>query len=174
MSVTLTELLRIGFREWRVSFTSTLTDVFFQIFHEGRRVGSTRELEFVISVDDDNIPLIEVTDDVTTKPTQISFSGRVILNWYTTGADRYRVDEFVDSSFEQVATLFDQGQGYFEFQSRFLEDVTSHKFRVVPIDAVGNEGQEVELDVLMVRPPDVPLWKADYNAGTNEVTIDIE
>lgn len=174
MSVTVTELLRIGSREWRVTFTSTLIDVFFFIFHEGRKIGTTRELEFIVAVDDDNIPLIEVTDDIDAKPAQLLFSGRVILNWYSTGADRYRVDEFVGSSFEEVATLFDQGQGYFEFESRFLEDVTDHKFRVVPIDAIGNEGQEVELDVLMVRPPDVPVWKADYNATTNEVTIDIE
>ena len=61
---------------------------------------------------------------------------------------------------------------YFAWQSRFLEDSASHRFRVVPVGANGNDGTPREFLVLMVRVPDPPAVAYTYN-GTpaNTVTI---
>jgi hypothetical protein len=67
----------------------------------------------------------------------------------------------------------DQPTGnYFAWESRFLEDSASHRFRVVPVGQNGNEGTSREFLVLMVRIPDPPEVTYTYN-GTpaNTVTI---
>ena len=69
------------------------------------------------------------------------------------------------------ATIEDTGAGYYQWESGWLADVTSHEFRVTPVGADGNEGTATGWVVLMVRWPDPPEVGVTYAAGTGKVTI---
>jgi hypothetical protein len=51
-----------------------------------------------------------------------------------------------------------------------LDDLTTYTWRVIPIDAVGNEGTPLEIESeSVVRRPDPPAFTATFDDGTSTV-----
>lgn len=111
--------------------------------------------------------VVEVLDDADLEPAT-GFPGRVRLGW--TPADsttaEYRVEEYVSGTWTARRRLrHEDGKGWYRFESRYLEDVTSHQFRVIAVGTNGNESTLLTKSVLMVRHPDVPIADADLEAS---------
>lgn len=106
------------------------------------------------------------------KRRSLAYPGRVKLNWLTvTGAEKYRIQKFVSSTWENVGEAPEDGLGAFNFATDWLSDSTVHKFRMVPIDAAGNLGTPFEHEFLMVRHPDVPNVSYSYDSETGKITV---
>jgi hypothetical protein len=144
----------------------------FRVFRDGVLLATTRLRQMVLTVLSGEAPLLEVLDDPDATPAP-GYPGYVLLAWYAPagGALQYRVQEFVASAWVTRKTIDDQGQGYFTWASRILEDGQTHQFRVVPVGAAGNDGAVVSLDALMVRRPDPPATRFTYSSATAAVTI---
>lgn len=145
-----------------------------RLVREGRvvqsQLSSDGSFEFFINVASGEHPFIEVLDKANAIPS-IAFPGRVTLNWQSAGNDHYVIREFVSSVWTDVGTVQDTGAGAFTFRTRWLEDDTTHSFRVVPFDAAGNEGTPLGFSFLEVRHPDAPAHSITYNPSTRRITI---
>lgn len=177
MAITSYTIAPIDLTTIKISFVSDATPpIPFRVYVGGVLVSSwtapTTAGEINLTIPPGDAPFVEVLDKACANPS-IAYPGRITLQWTTvTSAARYRIDEYVATVWTERATLTDNGEGSFSWVSRWLEDVTTHQFRVVPISSAANEGTPITQTVLMVRHPDPPSVTYTYNgAGTPTVTI---
>lgn len=153
----------------------------FYIYQDGILIAETEATQYTITIEAGAHYQIEILDSETETPAQ-AFPGYATLTWdralgtgstYFDNAAKYRIDEYVSSAWVERVTIDDQGEGFFEWTSRFLEDQTTHQFRIVPIGANGIEGRAVTKSIAMVRRPDKPTATCTYNdpAGTVSIVI---
>jgi hypothetical protein len=94
------------------------------------------------------------------------------LAWYSvTGTAYYTVEEYVDAAWTEKRRIQDRGEGYFRWDSRVLEDVTTHQFRVTAVGTNGNASAVAARTILIVRSPDRPDVTYAYSNATEKVTI---
>lgn len=111
--------------------------------------------ELVLPVAAGTSPYVEVLDTACRR--KPASPGRFTVHWLgVAGATRYRVEELVGGEWLERQTITDDGSGAFRWITRWLEDVTEHQFRVIAIDAAGNEATATTLAATMVRRPDIP------------------
>jgi len=181
MAVTYTSY-RVGAGEWRIAWTSDLgsppTDLY-RIYQNGALVASDVFVEeWVVYVQAGESLVFEVLDDADLEPST-AFPGRLTIGWrrVASATASYRVEEYVGGEWVERYTVADDGSEWFNWESRYLEDVTTHQFRVVPVGENGNDGTPIAFATLMVRHPDSPITddnvddKFSYDSGTNKVTI---
>lgn len=176
MAVTITSRKWRGPRAYEITYESDLTSTdapVFYIYVDGAFVARTRATTHILHIPRGEAPTIEIADSPVTTPASVP--GKAELAWYAvTGAVAYRVEEYVDSAWVARATIRDTNavRGHYQWRSRFLEDATEHQFRIIPIDAGGNEGTARTHTILMVRRPDPPVVTVAYNgSATPTVTI---
>lgn len=159
---------------------SDLDDPTFYIWRDGVLVGATKSTRWSFTLEAGEFVVWDVFDDSATVPAA-AFPGRVTVTWCAVEtANHYRVEQWGGATWDLQIKILDRGEGYFSWESGFLEDVTEHKFRVVPIahdrDAQvlgdGNIIYMTELRVLMVRHPDIPDFSAAWN-GSGDPTITV-
>lgn len=176
MAVTAGIPIRLDIMSWEVPFTSDRTaPIDIRICINGAVVNQytlngTQDTVRVQCLPDEGIAL-EILDheDAVLSP---AFPGRLTLNWTAVGsAKRYRVEEYVSSSWIERQTLIATGETAFSWETRWLENQTTHQFRVIPITAGGTEGTALAFSALMVRNDVVPDVTYTYSAGTGKVTI---
>jgi hypothetical protein len=171
MAVTINEPKQVDSRSWLVSWSSDEDNPTYYVYKDGRIVGTTKDTQMIFTVEPGEALVIEVLDDEDAEP-QTAYPGRLMLRWYQSPAtDYYLVQEYYGGSWVTRKKVADLGQGYFAWQTRFLEDSTVHQFRIVPVGTNGNEGTAKTFSVLMVRHPDVPDVDYSYSDTTNKVTI---
>jgi len=86
----------------------------------------------------------------------------------------YRVDQQADGGdWTAVGRVpADPARWSHEFTTPRLADLTDYAWRVIPIDAAGNDGTPVALDAeRIVRTPDAPDWTVAFDDDTQKVTI---
>ncbi|HEV7301612.1 MAG TPA: hypothetical protein VGN72_19765 [Tepidisphaeraceae bacterium] len=172
MAVIDMKAVRAGHLTWRFTWASTLAaPVTFYVYRDGAPVLTTTRTEATIPVTAGESPLIEIFDGPADRPDQ-AFPSFATVNWYATpGAASYRVQRLDGSRWTTLATLDDDGRGYFEWRSRPLADGTTYRYRVVPVAAGGTEGIGGEVVLLMVRRPDVPTCRYAYDPATGQMTV---
>ena len=150
-------------------WTSDVADATFRLYRDGVLLVTTKLTEWTVPVDDGASPIFEVFDDATTPPTKV-WPDHVRLEWEAV-QDRYRVEQYVGSSWVAVATISRGTRTYLTWSSGRLADVTSHQFRVIAIHVSGYEGSPVNRTVLMVRTPDGPVTTWTYSAVNKKATV---
>jgi hypothetical protein len=86
---------------------------------------------------------------------------------HATGQSTPAANDWVD-----VGTVKHDGAWSYRWLSAVLADVTWHWFRVVPVDAAGNEGDPVTFGPeFVVRRPDAPGFAATFVPATTKVTF---
>ena len=167
MSVTITQFDRNVLGETQVKFSSDAEiPVIFRIYVDGEQV------EIVESNDGTGqwrgyIPqgdsvFLEIRDDRCIP--QLAFPARFTLNWLgVEGAVEYVIKKFMGVSYDEQERIRDNGDRAYSWLSDPLEDGASHIFQIVPVDAGGNEGTELEFAKLMVRHPDAPALTETTN-----------
>lgn len=127
--------------------------------------------EFLFHCPPTDYPFIEVLDDADAIPT-IAFPGRMTLHWQSiSGAGSYVIEEYDSPDWVVRDTIAEDGRGAFRWISRWLEDSTTHQFRVTPYDISGNAGTALEFSFPMARHPDAPTVGLSVNVGTRKLTF---
>lgn len=170
MAVTFTKSVKTSLTTVKVLWSSDETPpVTFRVVREGVIVSTflseNGKGEHTFTVIPGDAPFIEVLDRACQLPS-IAFPGRVTLHWRTvSGAVKYRVEELVSAVWTLRKTVPDGGSAAFVTLTRWLEDTTSHQFRIIPVDAAGNQGTAIAFTFLMVRHPNRPATSIAYNGS---------
>jgi len=177
MSVTFDIQEQRGPTTWYFAWSSTEDEPSYRVYIDGELIDTTPRAWRQVEVEAGEQIQIEVRDDATAP--QSAYPGRVYLSWIAaeeddgTAADKYQVDEYVDSEWTTRDTIESHGESWFQWRSRYLEDCTTHLFRVIPVMTSGNEGTTLNFSVLMVRRPDRPTATYSYSSDTTKVTITV-
>jgi len=157
---------------WRLAFASGLADATFYVWRDGVLLGSTTATWWDVVAEAGTYPVWEVFDDAGDEPLG-RFPGTVTLQWRAVAAAaHYVVEEYAAGAWVERAQVAESGDaGYLRWTSRWLEDVTSHQFRVTAVGVDGNESDAEGWDVLMVRWPDPPDVSVTYAQGTAKITV---
>jgi len=182
MAITDTTTERIG-DVVRVSVTSNLTaPVYFHWYVDGCWFGSTDKPSRSFVIPEDQQPRITVIDtgdeyfDGLAAATA-HWSHRRVLWWVRsldTDVAYYRIEQSKDSgAWTPIGRVpRNREQWSYEFFTDRLDDLSTYSWRVVPVDAVGNDGDPLLLGTeRIVRRPDAPAVSASYSAGTRRVTF---
>lgn len=162
---------------FRLRWTSDLVPpVTFRVIQDGRliltSISSDGAGEAIVTVGPGEQVDIQIIDNATERP-RLAFPGRLTLNWMRVAAAvYYRVDELVGAVWTERAQVPESGQGAYRWLSRFLEDETTHQFRVTSVGSNGNDSTTLALTCLMVRAPSVPAHVYDYNPLDGTVSIE--
>ena len=176
MAVTLNppELLSRGVEDtYRFTWSSDLPTPTYYLYLDGLALtpGGTTDTELIVSAPSGEGVILEVLDDAAALPERV-FSGRATLGWHpSTGAAKYRVEEFVASAWTARQTVFEVGRGWYTWRSEVLADSSTHQFRVVPVGDNGVDGAPIAFDVFVVRHPDPAEAVQTYDAGTGLLTF---
>jgi len=171
MVVTLGTPVQLFAGYWRLTFTSGLSDPTFYVYVHGELEVTTKDTSIELFVDPDESPVIDVLDDANQAAGTV-FPGRLKLTWFgITTADFYLIEEFVSAVWTERGRIFEDKRGYYSWRTRWLEDVTTHQFRVTATGLTGNSDTPATLTALMVRHPDVPNVTTVYSSGTGKVTF---
>lgn len=171
MTVTLNAPQYISEELVRLTWTSDETTPTFYIYRDGELIETTQSYETTVVIEEGESPIFEVLDSDLVSPVSGYPGQHEICWWAATSAEKYRIDEYVDSAWVQRDEVIDEGQPFFSWTTRPLEDVTTHTFRVVPVGANGNDGTAQTYSIYMVRYPDPPEVSMTYSAVTRKVTI---
>lgn len=174
--------VRSGNSVW-VVVTSDLDNPWFYWFADGQFLTKRRHngRGFLVAIGEQ--ARVEVIDslDGELDPLAIAVEGwpaRRTLWWLRSlAADvaEYRVEQQQGGGdWEDIGRVpAETGRWDYRFTSPRLEDLASYAWRVVPIDAAGNDGTPVSVAAeMIVRTPDAPRFTATFDAGTSRVTID--
>ena len=179
MAVTFRQPRRTGSDAWVIAWTSDQVSPTYRVYRDGRLIATTTAQSITITVAaGSETPVIEVLDDAADLPAA-GFPGRALLAWFrsaTGSLNHFRVEEYVGAAWTLRRKLRDPGStinaaGYFTWKSRWLEDVTTHQFRVIPVGDNGNQGSAMTFAVFVVRHPDPPSVTVAWDSGTAKVTI---
>jgi len=153
------------------SWSSDLGTPTFYIYQDAVLVETTANTSKVFHVAINDGFVIDVLDDPDADPTT-PYPGRITLSWYEVDdTHHYLIQEYVASVWTTRSLLFDTGDVFYTWESRYLEDVTTHYFRIIPVGDNGNSGTETGVSWLMVRYPNPPDVTYSYDAETQKITI---
>jgi len=147
--------------------------------HVGVTTAPTRQFQ-IVEGDQARVEVVETADpdfDPYQNP-PAAYPARKTLWWArSTDAETaaYRIERQADGGdWTPLATLpAVAGAWSYSWISERLADLTNYAWRVVPLDALGNAGEPLELDAeRLVRTPDAPLFAADFDPATRRVTFD--
>lgn len=154
-----------------ISWTSTLGDPTFYVYRDGVLVATTKQTAISFTLTSGERIAVEVFDDPDDEP-ELIFPGRATIQWLgLTAAASYLVEEYVGAAWTQRALLLASGRPYYQWTSRYLEDETTHQFRVTAIGADGNAGTPVAFSIPVVRNPDAPEPTWAFDTDTHELTV---
>lgn len=118
----------------------------------------------------DEAPPLEILEDGDVAENE-TFPPHAIVQWRSDqAAAAYEVQQKIDSVFIVVVAIMERGEGYLSWISPPLDDVTVHDFRVLALDAGGNEGPTVPSAITIVRNPPPPSVSVAVVAGDIKVS----
>jgi hypothetical protein len=156
---------------WLLSWTSTWNHPF-RVYRDGLLVSEQDARQYLAHIAPGESPIFEVLDNPALHPSP-AYPPYLFLGWKAdSDAVQYRVEENVASVWTLRALVTAQaGEDWLTHATGVLVDETQAEWRVIPVDAAGNQGTAKTFTVLMVRYPDPPSVTFTYNAGTGAVTL---
>lgn len=154
----------------RVSWTPGSSAPNYEVFLNGEFFARIAGTEIDIPVPPGGEAVVEVIDCPDAVP-QPAFNSSFHIGWFlASDSAKYRIEENVSGQWVVRRRFENLGEAYRLWQSRILEDVSTHQFRLIGVGADGNE-TTLSLSALMVRHPDTPSVSYAYDGGTNKVTV---
>ena len=176
MAATITNILKVSPGAWRYMWSGTAP---YFVYRKGVALLQWTNLTQLIveGTDDQEPPAIEVQDstDLDSTVEQLNNPPYATLQWFMAeNAQSYVVQQKHTTggveTWSTIRVLFERGHGYYVVATPILDDVTEHEFRVVAVDAVGNQ-TAIGFTVFMVRNPDPPRVTMSYSAATGLLTV---
>lgn len=164
-------IVKVGAYTFRYPLTGTAP---FYVYAPGRQIGVTdTDTHVIVEGDDDYEPIpLQILDSLDTdSPYETLNPSTIVLQWRGDSSHYYYlVEEYVGTTWTQRALLMESGQGYYEYESEPLDDVTSAVWRVTAYDTQENAGRAQEYSILVVRNPAPPQVHITYNPVTGDAT----
>ena len=171
MTVTYSPLNWLDDQTCELTWSSSISGATFYIWRDGEFISQTAATSQQFRTVPGEYLLVDVFDSPTDSP-DYAQAGRVHLCWYASPlAASYLVQEFVGAVWVDRQSIPDNGEGFFRFLTRYLEDGESVDFQVLAIDAAGNSATPAPFPVVQVRHPEIPDVEYEYDSGTGVVTI---
>lgn len=166
-----------------VTVASSLTGtVYFNWYVDGAFVGTTTTPTMSFSLEPGDQVRIDVVDtnDQDLDPVANAPAGwparRTV--WWVRSIDadvvKYRVEQRKGAgAWSTIGVVqHDALTWSYSLMSPRLDDLSTYEWRVIPIDAAGNDGTASSIGPeLIVRTPDAPRFSATFNAGPTTVTL---
>ena len=173
MAVTLNTPTAVGEGSWEYTWSSTVSSPTYYVYENGELVDVTVAESRIVRVDEGTSVTVEVLDNSATSP-EYAQGGYLYLCWYPAldfDVNYYEVAEYVDASWTVRQRVVDDGRGFYKWQTRWLEDETTHTFRVRAFGDNDNYGDPQIMYWTMARIPDPPQVEYDYSNTTHKLTI---
>lgn len=172
MAVTMADPVWLDARTVRLAWSSDEEDPTYYVWRDGALVATTEASSMDFTLSAGEVLTVDVFDDSADVQSN-AWPGRLTLNWFDAGddVDYFRCEEYSGGEWVERAQLSEDGRGYYQWTTRFLEDVTEHQFRIVPVGTNGNDGTPQSFTCLMVRQPDTPDVDYSYSDATDKVTV---
>ena len=172
MTVTLSDPVWLDDQTLVQAWTSSISGATFYIYRDREFLTATRAGSMQFRVVPGEYLLIDVFDSSGDSP-DYAAPGRVYLCWFeVSGSASYLVQERVGAYWQDRESVPDDGDGFFRYLTRYLEDATTTEFRVLPVDSAGNQGTSTLFTVVQVRHPEIPDVAYAYDSATATVAID--
>lgn len=144
----------------------------YRVYQDGVLIAVQTAASIVVQAPAGQVPIFEILDDSESVP-QPGFPGYAIVSWaLDTDVSRYRVEEYDGADWNEVAIVSpDLTTSFQSWQSETIDDLATKQYRVIGIDAAGNEGTATVFAFLMVRHPDAPDVDMTFDSGPGTVTI---
>lgn len=167
MAITSLTITQLGQTDWRLTFASDDASPVFYAYRDGQLIATTTATWLDVQIPADTYPVFDVVDDTDDAPAD-SYPGWLLLQWATvSGTHHYAVERLISGSWLEQARITHDGRGYYQWRTAWLADITTHTYRIVAVDAAGNEADPLTLAALMVRHPDPP----DVDIAANEPAL---
>jgi hypothetical protein len=168
MAVTIDSRVQISETVFDINYSSDLggTPTFF-IYQDGEFVTNTTETVWTFTTQPNVSLIVDILDSATLP--LATLSGRVTIAWDgDTDAKHYRIEELVLSTWTLRQIVAEINEGSYSWKSRWLEDETTHQFRVISVGENDEEANARVFAILIVRNPDpvLPTFKYDESDGT--------
>lgn len=161
-------------RWWEFAWTDTGADQYW-VYYRGALLATPATASITVRAEaSGEVPQIEVADAETDRPLQYDHPGRIRLAAWSppaaAGTLAYmRFDEYLAGSWVAVGYSLENDAQYHLWESGFLEDGSSHRYRIVPVFTDGTAGTPTEYTVLVVRHPTPAKAAAAVSGGTTPV-----
>jgi hypothetical protein len=161
---------RYGANVLRLSW-STTGAAFYYVYIDGVLAAIVNRLWYQFSISRDEQVQVEVCDSSSDVPA-VAYPGNALLTWQgDTEAAYYLIQQYVGSAWTTVRTVQETGAPFYQYRSAFLDDCTTHQFRVVPVNTSEIQGTPKEFTFLVVRYPDAPSATYTYDSEDNLLSI---
>ena len=112
-------------------------------------------------------PMLEVLDSTDSyTPDNVLYPAYLILQWReAANAVQYRVDRYVGAAWVRQQYITASNAGYYTYETPALIDGESYQYRVVPINAAGDDLIPVAYSTDMVTIPEAPSVVISCAAG---------
>lgn len=144
----------------------------FRIYQDGVLISTQTDTSITVHVSSGSLPVFEILDDSEAVP-EPGYPAYSVLSWaLDADASAYRIERYNGATWDEVVLLSpDLTTSFQSWQSSTLDDLSTTQYRVLAIDAAGNEGSPTAITVFMVRHPDPPAVSMTFNSGPRTVTI---
>ena len=182
MSITQNNISRAGDLA-TVEVESDLTaPVYFHWYIDGEHIAETASGRMTFHVPSGEQLRLTVQD--TTDPDYDAvanapdgYPARRLLNWTRSiDADvgHYRIEQKLGAGAWTILdrVLSEPGRWEYSYRTGRLDDLGSYQFKIVPVDAAGNDGTVVSIAAeTIVRTPDAPEFTVSLDDATQKVTF---
>lgn len=174
MTVSISSITKAGPYAWRYEWTGMSPFDVYQVATGDLLLSQTTDTSIIVNhTDDGEPPALEIRDaDSTGTPETIKYSPVATLQWRGNSAwSLYRIEYYSGAAWTTIANVPEIGAGYYKYSYGPLDDVTTHQFRITPIDDRDYEGYPLPYDFFIRRNPPEPSITATYDSGTGDITI---
>lgn len=175
---TITAITKDGKQSWKYTWTGTdpydvyradlgLIELTQTDLEEITLTGYSTLSNTNLALDDEEPPPLEIIDSAdTSTPECLTYPPFSVLQWRgNADASYYIVQQYVGSTWTTYGEpTVENGAGYYKVSTGPLADVTTHNWRVLPVDSEGNQGDPVTFEIFMVRNPAPPRITCTYSS----------
>ena len=182
MAITAYTMTRFG-TTTTVEVTSDLSGtIFYHWYADGAYLGMTTTPARTFALEYDEMIRVECQDTTDADYDPIAnapdgWPARRSIFWTRstdTDAAGYRVEQKAGAGdWTEIGRIHQNATAWsFAVLSPRLTDLTVYQWRVVPMDAAGNDGTPITLDAeTVVRTPDAPDFEFTYDEDTDQITF---
>lgn len=166
-----------------VTVTSDLSGtIYYHWYSDGAYIASTTSASrsFLYDTDDQSRITVQDTNDADYDPianAPVGYPAKRTVTWIRSidsDVARYRIEQQLGAGswaviglVQHVATTWQ-----YELLTPRLDDLGVYTWRMIPVDAAGNDGTARTLDAeTIVRTPDAPRFTIAFDGGTTKVTF---
>lgn len=182
MAITSYSQTRIGTTTLVTVVSDLAGTIYYHWYLDGAYIASTGRPSYGFVLEAGDRVRIEVVDtnnpafDPVANP-PAGWPARRSIFWIrsiTTDVDHYRVEQKKGAgAWTSVGIVFQSGVAWsHSVLSARLDDLADYEWRVMPVDAAGNDGTAIALDAeTIVRTPDAPDFTVTFDEPTKKVTF---